>query len=206
MDLERVERELKKRWSIPYSWGRKQCDDWDKETNFIYTTYSFASLLRKSEQLSDELRNYAFNRWYNFWSAMAIEYIFTLNPIVKANKNRYDKLVDFAIEDIPFDHKTSVFPRGFLKSFEYAKENEKELIRWLYEHQSQQGRKHLKNRLYVVLYDRNNQHWKLKAEISLIKEYIENYLDNFDKEKLCQINIEESQALSDIIWINKDQS
>jgi len=203
MDLERVERELKKRWSIPYRWGRKQNDDWDEKTNFIYKTYSFESLLKKSEQLNEDLKNYALNRWYNFWSAMAIEYIFTSSPIVNANKNKYDKLVDFTIDNIPFDHKTSVFPKGFNRTFKYAKEHKEELIYWLYQNQSQQGRKHLKNRLFVVLYDENEEHWKLKAEIFFIKTEIEKYLNNFNKNALSHIEIENCKALSDIIWIRK---
>jgi len=51
---------------------------------------------------------------------------------VIANKNAYDKLVDFTIDNIPFDHKTSIFPKGFYNSYEYARANEKELIEWLF--------------------------------------------------------------------------
>ena len=202
MDLERVERELKKRWALPYRWGRKQSDLWDKETNFIYTTYSVASLIRKTEHLDEALRHYAWNRWYNFWSAMAIEDIFTSHPQVTANKNRYDKLVDFTIEHIPFDHKSSVFPRGFQKPYHYAKEHKMELIYWLYANQSQQGRKHLKNRLFIVLYDKDGEHWKMKAEIMHIKKHIDNYVHRFDKKQLHRIRLEQSEALSDIIWID----
>ena len=34
IDLQRLERELKKRLAYPYSWGRKQSDSWDRETHF----------------------------------------------------------------------------------------------------------------------------------------------------------------------------
>ena len=47
MDLQRVERELKKRLPYQYSWGRKQSNSWDYDTNFIYKTYSFETLLKK---------------------------------------------------------------------------------------------------------------------------------------------------------------
>ena len=53
---------------------------------------------------------------------------------------------------------------------DYAKNNPAELIQWLYSNQSQEGRKHLKNRLFLVLVDKNKEHWKLKAEISLLKK------------------------------------
>ncbi len=156
MDLPRVERELKKRLPYPYRWGRKQSNSWDYDTNFIYKTYSFEMLLKRTENFDQSLRDYALNRWYNFWSAMAAEDIFTSHDNVKANKNAYDKLVDFKIDNIPFDHKTSVFPRGFNQSYQYAKEHEEELISWLYKNQSQQGRMHLKNRLFIIMYNGDN--------------------------------------------------
>ena len=179
MDLLRVERELKKRLPYPYKWGRKQSNSWDSDTNFIYKTYSFELLLKRTKAFSEELTNYALNRWYNFWSAMAAENIFTSHSNIIANKNSYDKLVDFTIDNIPFDHKTSVFPKGFGKPYKYAIENERELIQWLYDNQSQQGRKHLKNRLFIIMYDENGQHWKMKSEIIKLKEEIDLYVDNF---------------------------
>ena len=204
MDLIRVERELKKRLVYPYRWGRKQSNSWDNDTNFIYKTYSFEALLRKTENFSKELRDYALNRWYNFWSAMAVEDIFASHENVIPNKNSYDKLVDFTIDNIPFDHKTSIYPKGFNKPFEYARNNPKELIQWLYDNQSQQGRKHLKNRLFVVLYDKNNQHWKMKAEILKLKKNIDIYVDNFSKENLFIFDFGEGVVQSDILWVTKE--
>ena len=185
MDLPRVERELKKRYPYPYRWGRKQSNDWDSLTNFIYTTYSLQSLLKKCTNFDQALRDYALNRWYNYWSAMAAEDIFASHQNVTANKNIYDKLEDFRIDNIPFDHKTSIFPKGFKNDYNYAKENTKELILWLYENQSQQGRKHLKNRLFIVLYDEINQeHWKIKSEIMLLKDEVDKYVQNFSKKNI----------------------
>ncbi len=204
MDLARVERELKKRLPYPYRWGRKQSNAWDSDTNFIYQTYSFESLLRKTEHLNQDLRDYALNRWYNFWSAMAAEDIFASHSNVVANKNSYDKLVDFTIDGIPFDHKTSIYPKGFNKLYEYAKENEKELIQWLYDNQSQQGRKHLKNRLFIIMYDKNNQHWKMKAEIELLKKKIDEYILNFNPSQLQVFDFGDGEVLSSIIWVERE--
>jgi hypothetical protein len=203
MDLLRVENELKKRLEYPYKWGRKQSNDWDKKTNFIYKTYSFKALLNKIEYFNQDLKDYAMNRWYNYWSAMAIENIFASHSNVTPNKNKYDKLIDFYINDISFDHKSTVFPRGFKKSLEYAIKNKEELILWLYENQSQEGRKHLKNRLFVSFYDSNNEHWKMKSEISLLKNYIDNYINNFSKDNLFIFDFGEGKVYSDIIWIIK---
>jgi len=204
VDLPRVERELKNRCEYPYHWGRKQSDSWDRMTNFIYKTYSMNMLYRKTEHLDSNLRDYAFNRWYNFWSAMAVEDIFASHPNVEPNKNSYDKLIDFSIDKIPFDHKTSVFPKGFAKSFEYAREHEAELIEWLYKHQSQEGRMHLKNRLFIVLYDgKTMQHWKMKAEIMLLKRAIDRYVENFSQKNLYQFDFGDGVVFSDIIWVTR---
>jgi len=204
MDLPRVERELKKRWAYPYHWGRKQSNSWDQMTNFIYTTYSMNSLLRKTEHFDPPLRHYAFNRWYNFWSAMAVEDIFASHPTVKANRNSYDKVIDFTIEGIPFDHKTTVFPKGFGHSFEYARAHERELITWLYTHQSQEGRKHLKNRLFIVLYDGETmQHWKMKAEIMRLRSVIDSYVQGFSQKHLKRFDFGEGEIVSDMIWVTK---
>ncbi|DAB37724.1 MAG: hypothetical protein A2023_00095 [Sulfuricurvum sp. GWF2_44_89] len=204
MDLQRVERELKKRLLYPYNWGRKQSDLWDFNTNFIYTTYSFESLLKQTAGFPQALRDYALNRWYNYWSAMAAEYIFASHENVEPNRNSFDKLVDFKINNIPFDHKTSVFPKGFNHPFSYSKEHTKELITWLYENQSQEGRKHLKNRLFIVMYDGSTlQHWKMKSEILQLKSAIDVYVDSFSAKNLCRLDFGSGEVLSDTIWITK---
>lgn len=203
MDLIRLETELKKRLPYGYKWGKKQDNSWDSQTNFIYNTYSVNKLIEKTTNLSNGLKDYAFNRWYNFWSAMAVEDIFCSHNNVTANLNRFDKLVDFKINNISFDHKTSIFPKGFNNSIDYAIQNKKELIQWLYENQSQQGRKHLENRLFIVLYDSNNEHWKMKSEIQLLKKEIDFYVNNFDINKLEKFDFGNGEIYSDIIWIRR---
>lgn len=202
MDLIRVETELKKRWQHPYRWGRKQSNDWDAKTNFIYHIYNFEKLVEISQKFDSALKDYAYNRWYNFWSAMAVENIFANHALVTANKNRYDKLVDFQIDKVPFDHKTSIFPQGYSHKFGYAINNKPELIRWLYESQSKEQREHYHNRLFLVLYDEINlEHWKLKAEISILQKAIDSYIEHFSLRNLVQLNFGSSQTVSDIIWI-----
>ena len=201
MDLLRVETELKKRLAHPYKWGRKQSDDWDAKTSFIYTTYSFEKLLEKTTSFDETVRDYALNRWYNFWSAEAVENLFSLHEKVTPNINKFDKLIDFTINTTCFDHKTTVFPIGFNQTVAYAKTNPTELIQWLYLNQSQESRKHLKNRLFIVLVEKNKEHWKLKSEIKLLKSEIDTYVENFDSENLFQLNLENNTILSDLIWV-----
>ena len=211
MDYKRLEKELKKRAELDYLWGKKQEDEFDKQTNFIYKTDSFELLLKlvesnfKDNLQYSNLKNYALNRWFNFWSTKGVESIFCEHKNVAPHLNSYNKFTDFYIESIPFDHKTTVFPKGFNKSVPYAILHKKELINWLYENQSQQQRKHHKNRLFIVLvnYQNEGEHWKLKAEIHWLKEIISAYLLNFDQTKLYSFSFENKITKADIIWAIK---
>lgn len=206
-----IEHELKKRHIYSYKWFRKQNDEWDGYTQFIYQTQDWESLIQKialvarSKQLDKhEIFQYAANRWYNFWSAMAVEKIFTeIDGIIPVSESK-DSEKDFYLFGIPFDHKTSVFPKQFGKTFHYAHSNKPELIEWLYKNQSTQKRHHLKNRLFIVVYDANGEHWKLKAEIALLKNTIEKYVEGFKQEQLHSVTFGDLQtSLSDIIWVSK---
>lgn len=207
--LDAIEKELKNRWKYQYVWRRKQNNIWDSYTNYIYTTLSWEALIPKiaataaTHQLNKhDIFYYAINRWYNFWSAQAVEHIFTQSPQVRAVQNKRDKNKDFYFQSVPFDHKTSVFPKGFEASFLYAQQHKRELIHWLYEHQSSQQRHHLKNRLFVIAYHSKGEHWKLKAQIGLLHKTIEKYMQDFTLEQLERFTfVPQTETLSDIIWV-----
>ena len=207
VDLLQIEKELKKRLIYPYKWGRKQNDEFDRLTNFIYKIPTFEEVLKETENRfrkdkeHQNIANYALNRWYNFWSAHAVEKIFCSLPNVKPALDEKDRLVDFAIDGVTFDHKTSIFPKNFPYPIEEAIKKTDELILWLYKNQSQQQRKHLKNRLFIVLYSSDGEHWKLKAEISWLKERIEKYMLGFNPHYLLKFPLEKNQeTISDVIW------
>lgn len=208
IDFYTLQTELKKRHEFPYHWFRKQNDQWDSYSNFIYQTKSWEELqdeinrIYKQHRVSqNEFFQYAINRWYNFHSARAVESIFTTSEIVKPVLNTKDREKDFYLSGIPFDHKTSIFPKGFGRDFDYAQENKKELISWFYQNQSSQKRFHLKNRLFVVVYNEHGDHWKLKAELWLLKMEIDNYLNSFSPDQLLTISLQNENPKSDIIWI-----
>ena len=206
-ELINIEKELKKRLAYPYKWGRKQNDEFDKLTNFVYRISSFDEVLKETENRFQKdkehqnIANYSLNRWYNFWSAQAVEKIFCSLPNVKPALDEKDRLVDFTIDGVTFDHKTSVFPENFPYKIDEAIRKTDQLILWLYTHQSQQQRKHLKNRLFIVLFSSDGDHWKLKAEISWLKERIEKYMEGFNTNYLLKFQLEKNQeTISDIIW------
>ena len=209
LDLEHIAQELQKRWKYSYKWYRKQNDTWDGYTNFIYHTQNWESLIENIANVvakhnldKHEIFYYTINRWYNFWSAKAIENMFTQIEGVTPVKNQKDRHKDFYIQGKAFDHKTSVFPMGFGKSFDYAYNNPLEVIAWLYEYQSNQQRYHLNNRLYIIVYDKNGAHWKIKAKLGLIKTQIEKYCTTYHEEQLQTLTFATNKkTYSDIIWV-----
>ena len=211
LDLKRLQIQLKKCYPFIQNWGRKQNNSWDKQTNFIYKVRHFGQLENQikvsfhKESNFEELRIYALNRWYNFWSAKGIETIFCSYPNVKPHSDPFHHYIDFWIDEIPFDHKTSVFPKGYGQNIEIAKSNPTDLLKWLYENQSQQKRFHLRNRLFLILHDKNGNNQKLKSEIDFIQPIIENYLKYFSFENLKKLEFNTDKgikiAYSDCIYI-----
>ncbi len=209
MDLTARERELKKRWRYPYRWGRPQGDHFDTMTRFVYRLPTFDALLTTAERRfatveahkREALFHYALNRWYNFWSAQAVEAIFCSLEGVTPAPDRRDRYVDFTLHGIAFDHKSTVFPRGFGRPLTYAVNHPDRLIHWLYTHQSRQQRYHLANRLFVVLYAADGQHWRLKAELRWLREIVRDYVRAFRPDRLHRFTFTPgTETLSDIIW------
>jgi len=207
VDLSYTETQLKKRRAYPYRWHRVQNNRFDHLTDFVYGVEDFDSVLehmrRQFSGTADYQAafDYALNRWYNFWSAAAVEHIFQESSRVIPALNHRDRLVDFSIDGIEFDHKTSVFAKGYRRSLEYATGHPENLIEWLYANQSQQQRKHTRNRLFIVLHSSDGQHWKLKAEISWLHTIINNYLLTFSADAVHRFQFSPAYTtLSDIIW------
>jgi hypothetical protein len=203
MTISEIEIELQKVRKLP-PWGKKQDDKWDKMSDFIYHISSFEALRKKviEDKTSVAFNRYTLRRWYNFWSATAVEMMFGSHPSVTKNSNPFDKLVDFEIQGIKFDHKTTVFPKGYIKGFEYAKSNPIDLVNWLYQNQSKEKRYHTANRLFVVLNAQNGDHDGLRKELSLIHGLIEKYLQEFDENQLLTVDVGDGkEAKADVIWV-----
>ena len=76
------------------------------------------------------------------------------------------------------------------------------MIEWLYKKQRKQQRQHLKNRLFIVLFNCENdkEHWKLNFEILWLQKIISTYLSTFDADKLETFYFQNFFIKSDIIW------
>ena len=90
-------------------------------------------------------------------------------------------------------------------------QNPRELIRWLYEEQGER-RFDATNRLFLILIDENNleDSWKMKRNMDLLKNKINNYMDDFDFKNKNKFKIifnwkdgKQYSASSDIIFITK---
>lgn len=94
------------------------------------------------------------------------------------------------------------------KIIDKACKHPKELMKWLYENQSDRlfG---AENRLFLVLVDTKDmkQSWKMKRAFTLIEPTVKNYLDSFNAHSLKKINFTFNQknytSRSDIIFITK---
>lgn len=211
IQLQNIERELKKRWYAEYAWGRRQNDVWDKFSNFIYEVEEWEELVERAAEVSEkynttgrDFQNYCYNRWYNYLSAKAIEKIFCSVEGIKPVPDKKDRLKDFNFFGINFDHKTTIFPKGYGRPLSYAQKNPVDLILWLYSNQSSQQRQHFFNRLFLVVYAQDGQHWKLKAEIFWLKKVIEKYVATFDPSQLRKLEFQKGEPVfSDIIWAIK---
>jgi len=205
--LDTREQELKKRFAHPHEWGQRHNDEWDALTDFVYHIFSIDALTKelearfKVEAVFNEMMDYGINRWYNFWSAKAVEQIFCSHPSVKASRDSDDRLREFRIGDLSFDHKTSTYPRGFNHDLEFGQRHPKELIEWFYTHQGHRRRKHFENRIFIVLYASDGQHWKLKADLGWLDGIIKSYLDQFDPAKLFRFKFEgKRETVADLLW------
>lgn len=205
--LDARERELKKRFEHPHDWAQRQLNEWDAITGFVYHIFSFEALVKEMETRFGlasnykELLGYAMNRWYNFWAAKAVEQIFCSHPAVTAASDTSDRLREFRIGNLTFDHKTSTYPRGFNHDLDYGQKHPRELIEWFYTHQSQQRKKRFENRIFIVLYASDGQHWKLKAELSWLEGIITEYLDKASEERFLRFKFEGArETAADVLW------
>ncbi len=207
LTLTAIEANLRRRLAYPYRWHRPQDDRHDRATDFIYKIADFDTLMETLETRFGRSRDfaawrdYALNRWYNYWSAQGIEMVFASMPGVEPHRDQRNRLVDFTLHGIPFDHKTTIFPRGFGHDLTYAHNHPRQLLHWLYRRQSRERRHHLGNRLFLVLHRADGEHWRLRAELSWLAEIVRTYVRTFNPEQLYHLTLSaEKETLADLIW------
>lgn len=202
-----LESELKKALQYITPEWKMQNNFGDFRSRFIYWVENVDDCIKLAKR-NNISTTYALHRWYNFKTSTYCEKLFVEAGAVKEadEKNRE---VDIYIEGEPFDVKLSVYPNA-LKDHPYdlkTREGKNQMIQWLYEHQSQQQRKHLKNRLFIVC-DGKTQYDNLclKSDFDQIRAKIKNYMDEVHSKGFNELiivdNGKEYKVLSDIIYIN----
>jgi hypothetical protein len=180
-----IRHELAKLENLP-PWGRSQGDQWDRLSNFIYRVQTLQGLRRQVQAVARAKRldiaafeNYAVRRWYNHHTHDQILQIFYTHSEVRPAENRKSHTIDFYFREIPFDLKISRFPRAYPETIEFARQNPHHLALWQYENQSQQGRYHTDNRLFIVLHDQSEpeQTWQLRRDFEALATLSQSYLD-----------------------------
>lgn len=183
-DFSLIRHELNKLTHLP-PWGRKQADGWDQLSNFVYRIHTLAGVQRQAQAVAraknleiELFSNYALRRWYNHHTHDQILQIFCAHPDVRVEANRKHSTIDFYLRDLPFDLKVSRFPRAYPATIESARQNPHQLALWQYENQSQQGRYHTGNRLFIVLHDQTQpaQTWQLRRDFETLQTLIEDFL------------------------------
>lgn len=199
--------ELQKALSyIDENW-RMQNNYNDYKSNFIYKVDTVNEVINLSE-LNGVDYKYALHRWYNFKTSIYCENVFVKYGAIKEEDLR-NKEIDIYINKVPFDVKLTVYPKA-LSNHPYdlkTREGKNKMIEWLYQHQSQQQRKHLANRLFIVC-DGKTQYDSLclKSDVEQLNRKIRAYIDDVNRNGFNKIIITDNgieySVVSDIIYIN----
>ena len=205
--MNNLELELKKALHYISSDWRMQYNYGDYKSNFIYHVETVDECIELAKK-NDVSVEYALHRWYNFKTSTFCEKIF-IDLGAKKEQDEKNKEIDLYIDDIPFDIKLTVYPKR-LSNHPYdltTREGKNALIKWLYENQSQQSRKHLKNRLFIVCDGKTQEDsLSLKSDFSKIEVKIKEYMSYQKEYGFNEINIVDRNntytVKSDIIYIN----
>ena len=178
----------------------------DKATNFIYQCNTLDECMSQVKKQDVDVQ-YALHRWYNYKTSTECERIFCdYGAVHEVNPTNHD--VDIYINGIPFDVKVTVYPAKLIdKPFDLkTREGKNGMIKWLYKNQSQQNRKQLVNRLYVVC-DGKTSHEKLamKSNFSCIKDKIRKFMKYSATYGINTVEIvngiETYSLMSDVIYV-----
>jgi len=202
-----LEEDLKKCLSMINLDWKMQDNYQDKKTNFIYSCKTLDECLTKINEFSAD-KEYALHRWYNYMTSIAAEYIFCDYGAIH-EKDVYNHDVDIYINKVPFDVKLTIYPNQ-LNTRPYdlkTRLGKNQMIRWYYANQSQQSRKQMLNRIYIVCDDDLPiERLKMKSDFQLLKTKIKLFMEHSIKNGLNQITIEGNgttfNLYSDLIYIS----
>lgn len=202
-----LEEELKKALQYINADWKMQNNYNDYRSNFIYQVETVEDCIREANNNWVSV-DYALHRWYNYKTSDCCEKIFVENGAIK-EEDLKNKEIDIYINGESFDIKVTVYPQK-LSTHPYdlkTRSGKNAMIRWLYEHQSQQQRKHLKNRLFIVCDGKTPyESLCLKSDFDQIRKKVEAYMNVVQKDGFNELEIIDGRntykVKSDIIYIN----
>ncbi len=184
--MSKVRHELQKVARMP-RWPRKQTDVWDRVSRFIYRVENLDRLRELTKQAArqhglspHDFGSYVIHRWYNFHTHQVALEIILDHPHTEPEEDPFHHTVDFYLDGEGFDLKLTRLPYGFDGGLDHARAHPEALARWLYVNQSQQGRFHAANRLFVVLHDARvpARTWDLRRDFAQLERAIGAFLRN----------------------------
>ncbi len=204
-----IESDLKRCLSLIKADWKMQNNVLDKRSNFIYRCDTLDKCIQQIELTGVE-KEYTLHRWYNFMTSIACEYIFCEYGAIH-DEDVYNHDVDIYINGIPFDVKLTIYPAKLAhRPFDLkTRIGKNEMIRWYYKNQSQQSRKQMLNRLYVVCDGKDSYEClAMKSDFTILRKKISVYMEHIAKNGINEIEIEDNgitfSLQSDIIYISYD--
>jgi hypothetical protein len=201
-----IEEELKQAVAMIDAHWVRQNNKFDGASNFIYRANTLDEIVQLSKENNVDL-NYAIHRWYNFKTSTQCEKIFVEYGAVKET-NTYHHDVDIYIDKIPYDVKLTVYPQALSSHlYDLTKRTGKDMmIRWMYENQSQEQRKHLQNRLFIVCDGKTPyDSLQLKSDFDRLRNKISNFMTHINQNGQHQLNIIDDgithNVFSEIIYL-----
>lgn len=178
----------------------------DCRTNFIYRVSTLDECLERI-RLTGVDKDYALHRWYNYMISIKCEHIFCEFGAVH-DDDIYNHDVDIYINGIPFDVKVTIYPAK-LSDRPYnlrTRQGKNKMIEWYYANQSQQARKQLLNRLYIVCDGANAYEClKMKSDFTLLRQKIKAFMESALTNGVNSITITDNgrtyKLQSEIIYI-----
>lgn len=201
IDIARLEACLREALQhFPYKWPCKVTRELNALTEFVTAERRWWAIEGRLVCWKDLPRyrlllNFARARWVAFWSALGVEEILGQHSTVTLNPNPLDKGWDFTLSTpagtIAFDEKTSCFPRAWHLSYDRTREDPVPLIKWFYREQSA-ARYGVQNRFFVVLHAADGRHGQLRSELSLIGQFLQEWLQ---KPEVLDVRLDSGQQV-----------
>lgn len=183
-------------------------DDFNSNMNKIIRSLEVSTYAKLQDEIEKklvkQLKNYMTWQWYNQKCSDLIEDVILTQPNIIQTPRKI-KNIDFFVnlDDtymFPFDLKLTIFPAGFMKDNKIPNErtavetyiadktNHHKLLKWLY---TEQNPRLFSNnyRYFVILLnlDNTDNSYKLKCNITLIKDKIKSFLTDIKKSDVIDI-------------------